>query len=312
LNWPIAINDGKQAGIHNASSLAYVTPDYFAALRIPVLAGRIFTDSDTAISQPVAIVNTAFARRFYGEASPIGRHFTLGIENDSGNKTFTIVGVVSEVAKEPGIHRDAPISREPVFYLTASQTPQDVVNGAHTWFQPSWIVRTRGPIQGLTEDMQHALAKADPDLPFSGFYSMQQILDKQLQMQRVQVLLLSMLGLLALMLSAIGIYSLVSNLVVQRKREIGIRIALGSTLKKAMLHVGSSGLFATAAGLVAGIALSFVMLRALASQIYGVKTYDPITFITVLFVLAFIAIVASLLPTLRISRIQPADTLRAE
>jgi ABC-type antimicrobial peptide transport system permease subunit len=128
----------------------------------------------------------------------------------------------------------------------------------------------------------------------------------------VQVLLLSMLGLLALMLSAIGIYSLVSNLVVQRRREIGIRIALGSTLKKAMLHVGSSGLFATAAGLVAGIALSFVMLRALASQIYGVKTYDPITFIAVLLVLAFIAVVASLLPTLRISRIQPADTLRAE
>jgi predicted permease len=312
LNWPIAISDGKQVGTHTASSLAYVTPDYFAALRIPVLAGRIFTDSDTAISQPVAIVNTAFAKRFYGEASPIGRHFTLGIENDSDNKTFTIVGVVSEVAKEPGIHRDAPISREPVFYLTAAQTPQGVVNGAHTWFQPSWIVRTRGPIQGLTENMQLALAKADPDLPFSGFYSMQQILDKQLQTQRVQVLLLSMLGLLALMLSAIGIYSLVSNLVVQRKREIGIRIALGSTLKKAMLQVGSSGLFATGAGLVAGIALSFVMLRALASQIYGVKTYDPITFIAVLLVLAFIAVVASLLPTLRISRIQPADTLRAE
>ncbi len=312
LNWPIAIKDGKQAGIHNASSLAYVTPDYFAALRIPVLAGRVLTDSDTAISQPVAIVNTAFARRFYGEASPIGRHFTLGMENDSDNRTFTIVGVVSEVAKQPGMYRDAPISREPVFYVAASQTPQGVVNGAHIWFQPSWIVRTRGPIQGLAENMQHALATADPDLPFSGFYSMQQVLDKQLQMQRVQVLLLSMLGLLALVLSAIGIYSLVSNLIVQRTREIGIRIALGSTLKEAMLHVGSSGLFATGAGLVAGIALSFVMLRGLASQIYGVKTYDPVTFIAVLFVLTFIAIVASFLPTLRISRIQPADTLRAE
>jgi ABC-type antimicrobial peptide transport system permease subunit len=160
--------------------------------------------------------------------------------------------------------------------------------------------------------MQRALAEADPDLPFSGFYSMQQILDEQLQMQRMQVLLLTVLGSLALVLSAIGIYSLVSNLVVQRTREIGIRIALGSTIEEAMLHVGSSGLFATGGGLVAGIALSFVLLRALASQVYGVKTYDPITFVAVLMVLAVIAVVASFLPTLRISRIQPADTLRAE
>jgi predicted permease len=312
LNWPIAIKDGKQAGTNNGSSLAYITPDYFATLRIPILAGRAFTDRDTAASQPVAVVNTAFAKQFYGEASPLGRHFALGMENLPDNTIFTIVGVVSEVAKQPGMVQDAPISREPVFYLTAAQTPQGVVNGAHTWFQPSWIVRISGPMQGLTESMQRALAEADPDLPFSGFYSMQQILHEQLQMQRVQVMLLSVLGLLALVLSAIGIYSLVSNLVVQRTREIGIRIALGSTMEEAMLHVGSSGLFATGAGLVAGIALSFVALRALASQIYGVKTYDPITFIAVLFALALIAVVASFLPTLRIGRIQPADTLRAE
>ena len=313
LNWPIAIKDGKLAGTNDGSSLAYVTPDYFATLRIPILAGRVFTDSDTATSQQVAVVNATFAKQFYGEASPVGRHFTLGIENLSDNKVFTIVGVVSEVAKKPGMSGDAPISHEPVFYLTATQIPQGVANGAHTWFQPSWIVRTRGPIQGLlTESMQRALAEADPDLPFSGFYSMQQILDEQLQMQCMQVLLLTVLGSLALVLSAIGIYSLVSNLVVQRTREIGIRIALGSTIEEAMLHVGSSGLFATGGGLVAGIALSFVLLRALASQVYGVKTYDPITFVAVLLVLAVIAVVASFLPTLRISRIQPADTLRAE
>lgn len=312
LNWPITIKDGKQAGEQNGSSLAYVTPGYFSTLRIPVLAGRVFTDSDTATSQPVAIVNASFAKRFYGEASPLGRHFTLGIENLSDNVTFTIVGVVSEVAKSPGMHQDAPISREPVFYLTDTQTPQGVVNGAHTWFQPSWIVRTTGPIAGLTESMQRALADADPDLPFSGFYSMQQILDEQLQMQRIQVLLLTVLGSLALVLSAIGIYSLVSNLVLQRTREIGIRIALGSTIQEAMIHVGSSGVIAAGAGLVAGITLSFVAMLALASEIYGIKTYDPITFGAVLLMLALIALVASFLPTLRISRIQPAETLRTE
>jgi predicted permease len=312
LNWPITIKDGKRAGEGTGSSLAYITPDYFATLRIPVLAGRVFTDGDTATSQPVAVVNTSFAKRFYGEASPVGRHLVLGSEKDSDNITYTIVGVVSEVAKQPGMQQDAPLSHEPVFYLTAAQTPQGVVNGAHVWFQPSWIVRTRGPISGLTESMQRALSTTDPDLPFSGFYSMQQILDEQLQMQRIQVLLLTVLGSLALVLSAIGIYSLVSNLVVQRTGEIGIRIALGSTIKEAMIHIGSSGLLAAGIGLIAGIALSFVAMRALSSQIYGVKAYDPITFGAVLLILALIALAASFLPTLRISRIQPAETLRAE
>lgn len=312
LNWPITIKDGVRAGENNGSSVAYVTPGYFDVLRIPVLSGRIFADSDTATSQPVAVVNTTFAKQFYGESSPIGRHFTLGIEKLSDNVTYTIVGVVSEVAKRPGMYQDAPITHEPVFYLVDTQIPQGVVNGAHIWFQPSWIVRTQGPIQGLTEAMQKALDKADPDLPFSGFYSMQQVLDEQLQLQRVQVLLLAALGLLALVLSGIGIYSLVSNLVVQRTREIGIRIALGSTIREAMVHVGASGLIAATAGLIAGIALSFLTLRVLASQIYGVKTYDPITFVAVLLILAFIALAASFLPTLRISRIQPADTLRSE
>ncbi len=141
---------------------------------------------------------------------------------------------------------------------------------------------------------------------------MQQILNEQLQKQRVEVLLLTVLAGLALLLSAIGIYALVSNLVVQRTREIGIRIALGSTVGGAMLHVGSAGVVAAVAGLLAGIGLSFVALRVLSSEIYGISAYDPVTFITVPLVLAIIAGAASFLPTLRISRIQPADTLRAE
>jgi macrolide transport system ATP-binding/permease protein len=160
--------------------------------------------------------------------------------------------------------------------------------------------------------MQNALAQVDPNLPVSGFYSMDQILAEQLQQQRIQVWVLTSLAGLALLLSTIGIYALVSNLVVQRTREIGIRIALGSTIPGAMLQVGSSGMIAAGAGLASGLALSFLALRVLSSQIYGVRTNDPATLITVLLLLAFIAVAASFLPTLRISRIQPADTLRAE
>jgi ABC-type lipoprotein release transport system permease subunit len=210
------------------------------------------------------------------------------------------------------MERSSPIGTEPVAYLPASQTPQALVNIAHIWFQPSWIVRTNGPIRGLAAFMQRALADADPSLPFSGFRSMQQILAKQLQEQRIEVLLLATLAGLALLLSTIGIYALVSNLVVQRTREIGIRIALGSTTAQAMLHVGASGVVAAAGGLVSGLVLAFLAMRVISSQIYGVSTHDPLTFVTVLLVLALTAGAASFLPALRISRIQPADTLRAE
>jgi predicted permease len=309
LNDGITILDGKQAGLRNGSSLSYVTPGYFSTLRIPLLAGRSVGEGDTSTSQLIAVVNEDFARKFFHDPAPIGRHFKL---NDTGDPVFTIVGVVGNVMKRPGMERDAPISTEPVFYLPATQTPQGLVNIAHIWFQPSWIVRTAGPVGGLTESMQRALASVDPLLPFSGFYSMDQILAEQLQQQRIEVLLFATLAGLALLLSAIGIYALVSNLVVQRTREIGIRIALGSTIRQAMVEVGSSGAIAAGGGLLAGIALSLVAVRVLSSEIYGVQTYDPVTFVAVPVLLVVIAAIASFLPTLRISRIEPAETLRAE
>jgi predicted permease len=306
LNNLVAIPDGKRAGTKAASSVAYITPGYFSTLRIPLVAGRSITDGDGPVSERVAIVNMAFGRRFFGNPSPIGFHF------NTAGATYTVVGVVSDVVKRPGVERAAPIGTEPVAYLPASQTPQGLINIAHIWFQPSWIVRTNGPIPGLNQAMQHALADADPSLPFSGFHSMGQILAGQLQQQRIEVLLLASLASLALLLSAIGIYALVSNLVVQRTREIGIRIALGSTTAQAMVHVGAPGVIAAAGGLVSGIALAFFAIRILSSQIYGISAYDPVTFITVPLLLALTAGAASFLPALRISRIQPADTLRSE
>jgi MacB-like periplasmic core domain/FtsX-like permease family len=309
LNDGITIMDGEQTSKRAGSSLSYVTPSYFSTLRIPLLAGRSVVDGDTSTSQLIAVVNEDFAQKFFHEAAPIGRHFKL---NDTGDPLFTIVGVVGNVMKRPGMQRDAPLGTEPVFYLPVTQTPQGLVNVAHIWFQPSWIVRTRGAVTGLTESMQKALAEVDPLLPFSGFYSMDEILAQQLQQQRIEVLLFTTLAGLALLLSAIGIYALVSNLVVQRTREIGIRIALGSSIRQAMVQVGSSGALAAGCGLLAGIALSLVAVRVLSSEIYGVRTYDPVTFIAVPVLLALIAAIASLLPTLRIGRIHPAETLRAE
>ncbi len=307
LNDGFKIVDGKQAGAENGSSMVYVTPGYFSTLRIPLLSGRPFTEGDTLTSQPVAIVNQAFAKRFLNDSSPLGRHL------QTSKTTYSVVGVVGNVAKRPGMNSDAPISTEPVFYLPATQVAQGLVNIAHIWFQPSWMVRTHNANQSSTiRLMQQALAKVAPDLPFSGFYSMDQILREQLQQQRIEVLLLTTLAGLALMLSVVGIYALVSNLVVQRTREIGIRLVLGSTTGQAMLNIGSSGAVATVAGLAAGIVLSFAALRVLSSEIYGIPVYDPVTLIAVPLLLLVVGSLSICLPALRITRLQPSETLRSE
>src|SRR5205807_6217849 len=149
----------------------------------------------------------------------------------------------------------------------------------HAWFQPSWIVRTARPVKGLTEQMQAALASADPNLPFSGFYGMQDLMAATLATQRVEVALLAAMASLALLLSAVGIFALVANLVAQRTREIGIRMALGSTTHEAMFHIGRAGVGASALGMVLGLIFCAGVLRAMRSVLYGVGVYDVTTMV---------------------------------
>lgn len=305
FNNGFTVVDGDGAGKHDASSSAYVTPDFFHTLRIPLLAGRTFSEGDTPESEPVAIVNVSFARKFLGNTNVVGRHIR------SGKTNYLIVGEVGDVTKRPAFV-SAPLSTEVTYYIPATQMNQETVNLVHVWYQPSWILRSGGPISGLAEAMQKAMAEADPALPFAGFYSLRDLQAEALEAQRFQVLLLGVLASLALLLSLIGVYGLVSNLVVQRTREIGIRMALGSSVSQAMLEVGTSGMAAVALGLAGGLALAAVAVRIIKSELYGVKTYDPLTFVTALALLIIAASAASFLPTRRIASIDPASTLRAE
>jgi predicted permease len=306
LNDGFHVVDGPEKGPDQMSSSAYVTPEYFRALRIPVLAGRAFTESDTATSEPVAIVNESFARKFMGNTNVVGRHI------GSGKSTFQIVGVVGDVTKRPGLFADAPLANEVTYYIPAAQADQPMLNLVHVWFQPSWIVRTHGQISGITENMQRAIAGVDPALPIASFHRMGDLQALALRQQRFEVMLLGVLAALALLLSLVGVYGLVSNMVTQRTREIGIRMALGSSTHQAMLEMGRSGITAVALGLAGGLGLSALSLRLIQSELYGVKIYDPLTFAAVLSLLIFAATAATFLPTLRIARIDPALTLRAE
>ena len=302
-NGGMTISDGKEAGEEVQTGEVYITPGYFEALQIQVLMGRSFTEADGADSQHVAIVNQTFARKFFPGEDPIGRHV---------DKSIVIVGVVEDVAIAPGLDSNAPLDTEEAMYVPAAQVDANSLSLVHTWFQPSWIVRSSGPVDGLTGQMQRALATADPNLPFSGFYSMSDLLAKTLAIQRVEVALLSAMAGLALLLSAVGIFALVANVIVQRTREIGIRMALGSTVGHLMVQIGRSGAGASALGLFLGLVLCAGALRAIHSVLYGIGVYDMPTLLGVLVILAAVTLIATTAPTLRIARIDPAKILRDE
>jgi predicted permease len=303
LNDSVRIDNGPEAGQMIQTDFVYVTPGYFETLQMPLLAGRTFTSSDGPNTQPVAVISRTFARRFFPGVNPIGH--TL-------DKGTVIVGEVDDIQLSSGLNRVAPLQSEETMYIPAAQVDPRFLPVVHVWFQPSWIVRTAGPVAGLTEQMQRALASADPDLPFSGFYRMRDLQAQTLATQRIEVALLGAMSGLALLLSAVGIFALVANLVAQRTREIGIRIALGSSIRQAMVHVSGSGLRASAIGLVLGLILCAGALRAMQSVLYGVGVYDAPSLLAVVATLSLVTVLAATVPTLRIAKIDPATTLREE
>ncbi|HXX13407.1 MAG TPA: ABC transporter permease [Candidatus Eremiobacteraceae bacterium] len=306
----VTLTNSKGAPQQISTDEVYVTPDYFGTLQIPVLAGRAFADFDNSTTQPVVIINDTFARKFFSGTDAVGRYLT------KNNKNLLIVGVVATTVGSSAAQLTegiGPLTKEETIYVPAAQidNPQEL-SIIHTWIQPSWIVRTATPIAGLTGQMQQALASADPNLPFSGFYDIRDLMASTLAMQRIEVALLGAMAFLALLLSAVGLFALVANMVVQRTREISIRIALGSTLPKLMVQVGRSAVAAAATGLLVGLIFSFATLRVMRSILYGISVYDPPAILLTIVVLCAVVFLASLIPVLRVARIDPAVTLREE
>src|ERR1700722_12773444 len=306
LNYGVKIADGRQAGEQDITNLVYVTPAYFEALQIPLREGRSLTVGDRSTSQYVAVVNQAFARKYLGRGHSVGRHLL------SDGNMIDVVGISANVVAPSGFTQGEPIAAEPTVYVPAAQMPTQLVNLAHVWFQPSWIIRTKGKFAGIAQQMQQALGGVDPDLPISGVYGMTDLLSDALLLQHIEASLLATLSALALLLSSVGIYGLVSNLVNQRTRELGIRMALGCTLQGAMFEVSRAGIAATGAGLAGGLLLSSAAVKIVRSQLFGVALYDPLTLCAVSGFLAVVAVFAAVLPTFRIAKIDPAETLRAQ
>ncbi len=287
-------------------NLIYITPEYFQTLRIPLLRGRLLTGADGPGSTRVVVVNEAFVRKYLPEQDPLGSHLRID------GAPSEIVGVVGDVQQRPGWGDYGPLAPMPGAFMPAAQTSDKFLQLAHTWFSPSWVVRTSVPQGGVIAGMQRAVEAIDPQLPFAGFRSMADVRSRSLSEQRVGAILLTILGGLALVLAAVGIYGLIANSVAERTRELGIRMALGATTGQAMRAVALPGVALALGGVIVGCVLARAAAQVLRHLVWGVSATDAVTFGMVALTLLLVSAAASFIPALRVARLNPAQTLREE
>jgi predicted permease len=291
------------------TNFIYGTPEMFATLQMPVLRGRVFRDGDRANGLKVAVVNEAFVKQYLSPGEdPLGSQIEM-----TGGGAHQIIGIVADVPQQHGWGAQfGPLATLPQMYVPADQMSGDSFQLVHTWFSPSWIVRTRGTVPGLPDAMRRALDAVDPRLPFSAFHSMAEVRRQALNEQRYQATLFSALAGLTILLAALGVYGLIAQSVAQRTREMGIRMALGAITGNVIRATVAPGILLSLGGTAGGLILALFATRLLKSLIWGVSATDPVTFFSVAVLLILVAALASALPALRLTRMDPAQTLRNE
>jgi putative ABC transport system permease protein len=272
-----------------------VTPDYFRTLGIGVVRGRVFSAADRFAATPVAIVDESFARRYFGSADPIGKRLTLDSEGKAVKRT--IVGIVPAIDSTSMVKRDVSMLYVPL----AQSRDLDSTDG---------LVRTSVAPATLGPQIAAAVRAAEPSLPAAQLRSYATVIDEQTARERTSATLLGLLAAIALALALAGIYGLVSYNVTQRTREFGIRMALGARPADVTRDVVVRALRLTACGILAGVVIAGLGARALRGQLYGVSPFDPVTFAAVTLLLIVCASLASLVPALRATRVDPIVALR--
>ena len=291
-------------GSSKNTTQTYITPDYFQVLRMPVLKGRAFSDLDQEKTKAVAIVNQTFARMYFGGRNPVGRSLNAG--------KLEIVGLVGDLPARGSLRGYAPVTAIPTMYTPATQVDDGLFQMLNTWFAPSCLVRSSLPAPQTISSMRRAALSVDPLLPFSEFRSIGQIRSATLARQRFQALLMGGLAGFSLVLAAIGIYGLIAQSVVERTREMGVRIALGATAWQAARVVAWPGIWLAGAGCVLGMLGALAVVRLLRSILWGVSTADPGAFLGTAAVLFGAAVLASSIPAIKVLRMNCAEVLRSE
>jgi putative ABC transport system permease protein len=283
-----------------------VDPDYFRAMRIPLVRGRVFTAADTADSHPVAVISQAMAHRFWPDSDPIGRHFT---QTFSSLGPREIVGVVGNV-KQDGLDEVDPAA---TLYLPLAQmSPPAAQFGQWHSFPMSLVVRTASNPGDATAEITAAIHSVDPTAPVLDVRTMEDLYSESVAARRLNMLLLAAFAGLALLLAAVGIYSVLAYAVRRRVREIGLRMALGAQTRDVLRLIVGDGLKPTLLGVAIGWVGAFALSRVIANLVFGVKTTDPATFGAVSAVLAAVAIIACIVPAYRATQVEPVKALQDE
>jgi predicted permease len=280
-----------------------VSPGYFEAMAIPLKRGRLFAESDNERAPRVMIVDERLAKRFWGDRDPIGRRLwspdsAQELKNGPGPKTryYTVVGVVGDV-RVTGLTEREPVG---MYYYPFAQS----VRGGMTL-----VTRASGDHAALTTSIRRRLAAIDPEMPFFSVRPMQQRVDESLVSRRTPMLLAVAFGAVAVFLAAVGIYGVLAYQVTQRRKEIGIRLALGSDTRAIFALVLREGAALLGAGVVVGLAGAFALRRVIEAQLFGVGAMDPWVVTAVAALLVAVALTACSLPARRASRIDPVIAL---
>jgi putative ABC transport system permease protein len=299
--------EGKPFDMSNLvnSQLQIISPSYLSTARVPLKAGRDFTQQDTRDRTFVAIVNETLARTMWPSENPIGKRFACCEAGPKGRMDpvwHEVVGEVGDVRAQ-GLDRQV----QPAFYIPIAQMPPS----AWDWIGRTMdlVVRTRGGVVPVHE-LQTTVSSVAPAVPIYRLSTMQQKISNTLERSHFDTFLLAIFAATALLLSSVGIYGVLSYMVAQRTRDIGIRMALGASQGQIVWDVLSFGVRLAGIGLAIGLAAALAATRLLSSLLYGVRPTDAITFGAVSLILLVVALIASYLPARRATRVDPLVALR--
>ncbi len=285
------------------------SPGYFAVFHIPILRGRDFTEQDTGSSPGVVLINETFVKKFFPKENPVGQQLLIGkgVGPQFTEPARQIVGVVGDI-------RDGGLNNEPrpLMIVPGSQVT-DGMTALNSNIGPMvWLVRTHGDPHPYISAVTGQLRESSGGFPVARVRTMTQVVGNSTAREDFNMLLLTIFGACALILAAIGIYGLMAYSVQQRTQEMGIRMALGADRSRIRSLVVWHGMRLAIVGVVIGIGAAFGLTRFIASLLFGVKTWDPVVFVTVPVILSLVALLAVWMPATRASRLDPQQALRIE
>jgi putative ABC transport system permease protein len=315
-NWNTSVRiEGKpEPGPKDDTTAGFtrVTPGFFDTYGIKMLAGRAITDDDKADTRLVAVVNEAFAKKFFGNANPVGQHFGPGLHKYAG--TYEIVGVAPDMRYVPWQYRD-PVG--PMFFVPEAQTAQfgqPTFDSGELWshYLNNIALWAPGNPPGLQELVRRALAEVDPNLAIYSVSPYLEIIHSHYSQQNMIATLALLFGALGLLLAAVGLYGVTAYGVEQRTGEIGVRMALGADRGRVLGMVLRGAFWQVGVGLTLGVPAAIGAGWAITSQLFRVKPWNPAMLLVAILVLGIAALVAAYIPAQRAANLEPMQALRSE